>query len=116
MSPVKSLVAASALTLLMATSAFAVTVDNQSGGQIKVGVDYGTKEDVKTIGANKSVKLDCKEGCGVTGPWGFSWIAKGDDTIPTDGKSLIVVSETSATEGVGAGESGSDEPAPSTSE
>ncbi len=34
-------------------------------------------------------QFECKDDCGVTGPWGFSWMAKGDDTMSTNGKSLI---------------------------
>lgn len=82
----------SALALLMLTgSAAAVTVTNNSGDEIAIGVDRGSQEKVEKIGAGKSMKLDCKEQCGITGPWGFSWMAKGDDTIKTDGQSLVTV-------------------------
>jgi hypothetical protein len=89
------------LKVLIGTAAFlafagpaaAVTVKNTSGGEITIGVDMGSKEEVKEIGAGKSVKFDCPDGCGVTGPWGFSWMASGDDEISTDGQALVTVTE-----------------------
>lgn len=94
------------LKVLMGTAAFlmiagpaaAVTVKNNSDAEITVGVDMGSKEEVKTIGAGKSVKLDCPDGCGVTGPWGFSWMASGDDTIESDGTALVTVGKTAEAE------------------
>lgn len=88
MKTTKSLAAATA-ALLFTAPAYAVTVDNKSADAIKIGIDYGAKEEVKEIAANKSLKFDCPDGCGVTGPWGFSWMAQGDDVITTDGKSLV---------------------------
>jgi hypothetical protein len=55
--------------VLMATPALAVTVDNQSG---TIAIDYGNEEEVKTVGANKSVRFDCKDGCGLSGSSGDS--------------------------------------------
>lgn len=89
MSPVKTLASSAAALLLLAGSAFAVTVNNTGSSEISIGVDHGNKEEVKKIPAGKSVKLDCKEGCGVTGPWGFSWLAQPNETFTTDGKSMI---------------------------
>ncbi len=86
----KLLVAGVAL-LLTAGSAATVTVKNTSDAEISIGIDYGDKSEVKEVGAGKSVEFECKDGCGVTGPWGFSWMAKGNDVIPTDGKSLVTV-------------------------
>lgn len=88
MTTIKCLAAVIAAVLFTAP-AYAVTVENKSAGAIKIGIDYGAKEEVKDIEANKSVKFDCPEGCGVTGPWGFSWMAQGDDVITTDGSSLV---------------------------
>jgi hypothetical protein len=85
------LLAAVAAALLMAGPAAAVTVKNASKAEVTIGVDYGSKEKVETIAAGKSVTFECKEGCGVTGPWGFSWKASGDDEIVTDGTSLVTV-------------------------
>lgn len=87
----KILLSSAAALFLMMGSALAVTVENKSSGEITIGVDYGNKEDIKEIAAGKSVKLDCPDGCGITGPWGFSWWAKGDDTISTKGQSLVTV-------------------------
>lgn len=89
MSIVKTLAASTAALLLLTGSAAAVTVENTSNKEFTIGVDWGNKEEVKKVPAGKSVSFDCKEGCGVTGPWYFSWMAKGDDTITSDGKSLI---------------------------
>ena len=49
----------------------------------------GSSEKVETIGAGKSVVIDCPDGCGVTGPWGFSWMASGNDVIASDGTDLF---------------------------
>ena len=85
--------AAAALVLTMAAPALAVTVKNTSKGEFTIGVDLGSSEKVETIGAGKSVEVDCPDGCGVTGPWGFSWMAKGNDTITSDGTALVSVQE-----------------------
>ena len=85
--------AVAALGLATAVPAYAVTVKNDSKAEITIGVDLGSTEKVETIGAGKSVEIDCKDGCGVTGPWGFSWMAKGNDTITSDGTSLISAQE-----------------------
>lgn len=88
MSTTKLLFGTAALCL-MAVPASAVTVTNISAGEITIGIDYGDKEKVETIPAGKAVTFECKELCGVTGPWGFSWKAKGDDTITSDGHSMV---------------------------
>ena len=85
----KTLASSTAALLLLTGSAAAVTVTNTGSNEITVGVDHGNKEELKKIPAGKSVKLDCKEGCGVTGPWGFSWLAQPGETFTTDGKSMI---------------------------
>jgi hypothetical protein len=90
MTTLKILAAATAF-VLMAGPAAAVTVKNNSAAEITIGVDWGSKEKVETIAAGKSVTVDCKEGCGISGPWGFSWKASGDDEITTDGVSLVTV-------------------------
>jgi hypothetical protein len=81
---------------LLATPAAAITVKNSSAGEITIGIDMGDKEKVETVAAGKSVKFDCKGGCGVTGPWGFSWMASGDDEIETDGTALVTVMDEKA--------------------
>jgi hypothetical protein len=85
------LLGTAAVLALVATPAAAVTVKNDAAAEITIGVDMGDKEEIKTVGAGKSVKLDCPDGCGVTGPWGFSWMASGDDTITTNGQALVTV-------------------------
>lgn len=85
--------ATAAFALAMTGSASAVTVKNTSAGEFTIGVDFGNEEKIETIPAGKEVKLDCKDGCGVTGPWGFSWMAKGDDVISSNGQALVTVAE-----------------------
>lgn len=87
-------VATAAFALALAgPAAAAVTVKNTSAGEFTVGVDLGNSEKVETIAAGKEIKVDCPEGCGITGPWGFSWKVKGDDVISSNGESLISVQE-----------------------
>ena len=93
MTIVKALAFAIAASVAFAAPAYAVTVENKSAEAVKIGIDYGAKEEVQDVAAQKSVKFDCPDGCGVTGPWGFSWMAQGDDTISTNGKSLVAVAE-----------------------
>ena len=89
-------VAAAAFALAMTGTASAVTVKNTSSGDFTIGIDYGNSEKVETIAAGKEVKFDCKDDCGVTGPWGFSWMAKGDDVISSNGASLVSVQDPAA--------------------
>ena len=85
------ILAVATVLVLMAGPATAVTVKNTSNAEITIGVDWGSKEKVETVPAGKSVTVECKDGCGVTGPWGFSWKASGDDEIVTDGTALVTV-------------------------
>jgi len=87
------LLAGTAALFLVTAPAGAATVKNTSDGEITIGIDYGNTEKVEQVPAGKSVKLDCKEGCGVTGPWGFSWMVAEGDTVSTDGSSLVTVKE-----------------------
>ncbi len=80
-----------AATMLIAGAATAVTVKNTSTADVTIGIDWGAKDKVETVPATKSVSFECKDGCGVTGPWGFSWMAAGNDEIVTDGRSLVTV-------------------------
>ncbi|HEX2843474.1 hypothetical protein [Hyphomicrobium sp.] len=73
----------------LATPAAALTIENQDKAELKVGIDEGNVEHVETIAAGKAGDLSakCKEGCGLTGPWGFSWMAKpGDKLVFKDAK------------------------------
>lgn len=89
----QSISSSCAVLLLLTSAASAVTVKNTSDKEISIGIDKGADEKTQKIGAGESVELDCKEQCGVTGPWGFSWMAKGDATISSDGQSLINVAK-----------------------
>lgn len=93
MTTLKSISSSLAALLLLTSAASAVTVKNTSDKEITIGIDKGNDEKTQKIGAGESVQLECKEQCGVTGPWGFSWMAKGDATISSDGQSLINVTE-----------------------
>jgi hypothetical protein len=91
MSALRILTSTVVAVVMLAGPAAAVTVKNTSGKEISIGIDYGPKEKVVHIGAGKSTTFDCKDQCGVSGPWGFSWMASGNDTMTTNGKSLINV-------------------------
>ncbi len=91
MSAVKAIASSPAALLLLAGPAGAVTVKNTRGKEITNGINYGSQGKVAKVPAGKSLSLDCKEGCGVTGPWSFSWMAKGSDTFTTNGKDLVDV-------------------------
>lgn len=84
---------ATAALVFAAGQAAAATVKNTSGAEMTIGVDMGNQEKIEKIPAGKEVKLDCKDGCGVTGPWGFSWMVAEGDTISSDGKSLVTITE-----------------------
>ena len=109
MTILKALASTIAAAFLLAAPAHAVTVENTSGNAFKIGVDYGDSEEVKDIAAKKSAQFDCPDGCGVTGPWGYSWMAQGDDRRSSNGKGRIVVGEAGSAEGAGSGTSGSTE-------
>ncbi len=91
----KTLAAGIVASMLAVTPAFALTVTNESAEEVTVGLDMGNKESVHKIpaGQSASFKSECDDGCGVTGPWGFSWMASGDDEISTDGQALVTVTE-----------------------
>ena len=70
--------------------AHALTVSNTGDKAYSIGIDMGNKEMTKDVAAGNSVKIDgCASGCGVTGPWGYSWWANAGDTIKSDGKPLV---------------------------
>jgi len=91
----KTLAAGIVASMLAVTPAFALTVTNESAEEVTIGLDMGNKESVHKIPAGQSVsfKSECDDGCGVTGPWAYSWMAKTGDTIKTDGKPLVVLTE-----------------------
>ncbi len=72
-----------AAAALLATPAAALTIENQDKAELKIGIDEGNVEHVESVAAGKSADLSakCKDGCGLTGPWGFSWMAKPGDKL-----------------------------------
>lgn len=81
--------AAAFAAMLLAAPALALSIENQDKAELKVGIDEGDTEHVETIAAGKSGDLSakCKDGCGLTGPWGFSWMAApGDKLVFKDAK------------------------------
>lgn len=87
----RMMIAAIATALLAATPGLALTVTNRDSKEHSIGLDMGGKESVHKIAPGQSMtfKDECKDGCGVTGPWDFSKMAKPGDSITIDGKSLI---------------------------
>lgn len=83
--------AATAALILATGSALALTVTNKDSKEHTIALDMGDKETVHKIPAGQSVtfKDECNNGCGVTGPWGFSRMLKTGDTLTTDGKNLV---------------------------
>lgn len=82
-----------AALFITASAASALTVTNTSDKEISIGLDMGDKEAVHKIAAGKSANFDkeCKDGCGLTGPWGYSKWAMAGDKVETDGKPLVTV-------------------------
>ncbi len=87
--------AATALILVIgtATGASALTVQNTGAKEFSIGLDQGDKESVHKVPAGKSIsfKNECDDGCGVTGPWNYSWMAKTGETISSDGSCVTCV-------------------------
>ncbi|MCC7251714.1 hypothetical protein [Hyphomicrobium sp.] len=69
--------------VLLATPAAALTIENQDAAELKFGIDEGEVEHVESVAAGKSgdFSAKCKNGCGLTGPWGFSWMANAGDKL-----------------------------------
>ncbi len=84
----RSILIAAAALLVIPAAAGAVTVKNTGKADYTIGVDRGNAEETKTVAAGKAETFECKQGCGVTGPWGFSWMVVEDDTIESDGTNL----------------------------
>lgn len=76
---------------LSAAPALALTITSQDATEQTIGLDMGHKEAVHAIppGGSVSFKSECDDGCGVTGPWGFSWMAKTGEDFSFKGKDLI---------------------------
>lgn len=80
----KSIATAAGILLLFSASASALTVNNKGTDAITIGLDAGSKEKVEKVAAGKSAKIDgfcAEDGCGVTGPWGYSVMTKPGDTL-----------------------------------
>lgn len=82
---------------LLATPAAALTIENQDAAELKFGIDEGNVEHVETVAAGTSADFSdkCKDGCGLTGPWGFSWMAEAGDKLTfrdakLEGASVVV--------------------------
>jgi len=90
MTNIKALLLATALVASVAGTANAVTVTNTDAKNQTIGIDWGNKEKVDAVAAGKSVTFECPDGCGVTGPWGFSWMAKGSDVATWNGESIVL--------------------------
>lgn len=78
--------AAFAVLLFTVGTASALTIANHDSRVLTVGIDEGAKEHVEKIDPGKTVTLtkECVDGCGLSGPWGFSWMAKSGDQLVYD--------------------------------
>jgi hypothetical protein len=105
----RSLAAVLGALALMTGTASALTVVNQDGKDYTIGVDRGAKESVHKIPANKTVTLKdaCPDGCGVSGPWFYSWMADAGDTLTIKDGDLVMPGSASA--GAASGSSGKSE-------
>lgn len=80
-----------AVIALPAASAVALTITNKDKVEHTIGLDMGNKETVHKIPAGGSVtfKDECKDACGVTGPWNYSVMLKTGDKYEFDGTSPV---------------------------
>jgi hypothetical protein len=89
-----------AALMLVPSSAFALTVINRDKQEITIGVDSGNKEEVQKVPAGKSLNLGkfcAQDGCGISGPWGYSVLANANDTvIYSDGLARLSTSESAS--------------------
>lgn len=83
---------------LAAIPVAALTIKNTSSNGVSIAVDNGADEKVYQIPAGNSVdiKEDCSSDCAVTGPWGYSRLLSQNDTLETDGGSLVTADATPA--------------------
>lgn len=83
---------ASTLTIaaaVLSAPAMALTIENHDAEQLRLGIDEGATEHVVFVDAGQSADFSeqCKDGCGLTGPWGFSHMAAAGDSLTfKDGK------------------------------
>lgn len=106
-------VTALAVLTLAAIPVGALTVKNNSGGEVSIGVDNGTAEEVYKIapGGSVDVRQDCSSDCAVTGPWGYSRLVAQNATIETDGTSLVTAANAEASSPALIPQNPADEPA-----
>lgn len=74
---------------LISAPAMALSIENQDADELTFGIDEGETEHVEKVAAGQTGDFSdkCKDGCGLTGPWGFSWMANaGDSLVVKDGK------------------------------
>ena len=74
---------------LIAAPAMALTIENQDADELTFGIDEGETEHVEKVAAGETGDFSdkCKDGCGLTGPWGFSHMAAAGDSLTVkDGK------------------------------
>ena len=74
---------------VLSAPAMALTIENQDADELKFGIDEGETEHVETVAAGQTGDFadKCKDGCGLTGPWGFSHMASSGDSLTfKDGK------------------------------
>lgn len=78
-------------TALSAAPALALTITSNDAQEQTIGLDMGNTESVHAIkpGGSVTFKSECDEGCGVTGPWGYSWMAKTGEDFSFKGKELV---------------------------
>jgi len=86
-----------ALTALVFTTSAvsALTVINNGPEEITIGIDDGATETVHKVPAGKSTAVTdvCVKGCGVTGPWGYSYMARPADSLVVKDSSLTIEGE-----------------------
>jgi hypothetical protein len=88
-------VATLALLVVPATTASALTITNKDAKEQSIGLDMGNRETVHKVppGGSVTFKEECKDACGVTGPWGYSVMLKEEDNYAFDGKSLVTITK-----------------------
>lgn len=91
MGSITSILAAAVVTVALTAPASALTITNKDSKEHTIGVDMGDKEAVHKVpaGGTVSFKDECKDGCGFTGPWNHSWMAKTGADFSFDGKGII---------------------------
>ncbi len=106
----KEIAVATAALCLTAGAASALTVVNKDAKEYTLRVDEGAKEATHKIPARQTVKLDgaCQEGCGLNGPWFYTWMAEAGDTLSIQNGEPLAMS--TAAVGAGGGSAGKSEP------